>query len=153
LPEALEIPEDQIQDPQYLRNHKVDKGRDGCRVPLPWSIEGASFGFGSGGAHLPQPEFFGELSIDAQSGVAGSPLEIFKKALTLRKDLVTTEELTWHESGHSDLLHFSRPNGWHCLTNFGQEAVSLPSGLELIHSSQPLQGGEIAGATTVWLRG
>ncbi len=152
LPEALEIPEDQIQDPQYLRNHKIDKGRDGCRVPLPWSSDGPSFGFGSGGAHLPQPDFFGEFSVTAESGVENSPLEIFRKALALRKDLITSEELTWHETEESDLLHFSRPNGWHCLTNFGQSPVAMPAGLALIHSSQPILGGEIAGATTVWLR-
>jgi alpha-glucosidase len=153
LPEALEIPEDQIQDPQYLRNHKVDKGRDGCRVPLPWSRSGASLGFGSAGAHLPQPEIFARYSVEAESGVAGSPLEIFRKALALRKDLLTGEELLWHKSGDSELLHFSRPNGWHCLTNFGNREVSLPAELTLIHSSQPLASGQIPGATTAWARG
>ena len=28
----------------------VEKGRDGCRVPLPWTHDGPSFGFGSGSA-------------------------------------------------------------------------------------------------------
>ena len=153
LPEALEIPEDQIQDPQYLRNHKIDKGRDGCRVPLPWSRTGSSFGFGSAGAHLPQPEKFSEYSVEAESGVVGSPLEIFRKALALRKELVAPEELEWLESGDPDLLHFSRPNGWHCLTNFGHSPVAIPSGLTVIHSSQPLAGYELPGATTVWARG
>jgi alpha-glucosidase len=152
LPEAVEIPEDQIQDPQYLRNNKIDKGRDGCRVPLPWTRNGSSFGFGSAGAHLPQPALFAEYSVEAESGVADSPLEIFRKALALRKDLVTTEELSWHETGNPELLHFSRPNGWHCLTNFGQALVALPEGLRTIHSSQPLKDMELPGATTVWMR-
>jgi alpha-glucosidase len=68
--EVLDIPEDQIQDPQYLRNHKVDKGRDGCRVPLPWTNGGPSFGFGTGSAHLPQPNWFAAKSVEALSGVA-----------------------------------------------------------------------------------
>ena len=153
LPEALEIPEDQIQDPQYLRNHKIDKGRDGCRVPLPWTRDGSSFGFGSAGAHLPQPAHFADYSVEAQSGRETSPLEIFRKALALRKDLVTGEEMTWHESKHPEVLHFSRPNGWHCLTNFGQSSVALPAELTTIHSSQPVTGPDLPGATTIWMRG
>ena len=152
LPEALEIPEDQIQDPQYLRNNKFDKGRDGCRVPLPWNKAGTSFGFGTAGAHLPQPANFSEYSVEAESGVADSPLEIFRRALALRKELVTSEELVWHDSDHPDLLHFSRPNGWHCLTNFGHSSAELPAGLKIIHSSAPLTGLELPGATTVWAR-
>jgi len=153
LPEALEIPEDQIQDPQYLRNNKIDKGRDGCRVPLPWSRDGQSFGFGSAGAHLPQPSHFADYSVEAQSGRETSPLEIFRKALALRKDLVTTEEITWHETSSPELLHFSRPNGWHCLTNFGQSPVTLPAELAAIHSSQLMTGPNLPGATTIWMRG
>ena len=152
LPEALEIPEEQIQDPQFLKNNKLDKGRDGCRVPLPWSKSAPSFGFGSGGAHLPQPSNFAEYSVEAESGVAGSPLEIFRTALALRRELVTAEEMIWHETDNPDLLHFSRPNGWHCLTNFGQIEIALPTDLEVIHSSQPLTGRYLPGATTVWLR-
>ncbi|MEY4024265.1 MAG: hypothetical protein RLZ23_1226, partial [Actinomycetota bacterium] len=63
LGEVLDIPESEIQDPQFLRNHKVDKGRDGCRVPLPWTRTGSSFGFGSNGVHLPQPQWFGDKSV------------------------------------------------------------------------------------------
>lgn len=150
--EVLDIPESEIQDPQYLRNHKVDKGRDGCRVPLPWSRTGSSFGFGDGGAHLPQPGWFADKSVEAESGTTGSPLEIFRTALALHKDLVTAEEMQWHETSNPDLLHFSRPNGWHCITNFGSTAVEVPAGLTLIYSSQPLEGNLIPGATTVWLR-
>jgi alpha-glucosidase len=60
LHEVMDIPESEIQDPQYLRNLKADKGRDGCRVPLPWTKTGSSFGFGDGGSHLPQPKHFGD---------------------------------------------------------------------------------------------
>ncbi len=151
LTEVLVIPEDQIQDPQYFRGNKEDNCRDGCRVPLPWTRTGSSFGFGTAGAHLPQPEWFGDFSVEAESGVEGSPLEIFRRALALRKALVTDEELTWHKSGEDSLLHFSRPNGWHCLTNFGDEPVALPTDLEVIHSSTPLEGGLLPGAATVWL--
>jgi alpha-glucosidase len=61
-----EIPDSQRQDPAFFRNKGVEIGRDGCRVPLPWTASGTSFGFGTGGAHLPQPEWFASYSVEAQ---------------------------------------------------------------------------------------
>ena len=165
LHEVLGIPEDQIQDPQYLRNFKVDVGRDGCRVPLPWSSTGPSFGFGDGGSHLPQPQWFGENSIEVESKDPQSPLSIFRRALELRKGLVTDEEMQWHETGDANVLHFSRPNGWHCITNFGRGHFNLIGKGEILHSSGPLaeaglflihgvetSGNDLPPATTVWLK-
>ena len=165
LHEVLGIPEDQIQDPQFLRNHKVDVGRDGCRVPLPWSSSGSSFGFGDGGSHLPQPEWFAKNSVELESADAQSPLSTFRKALELRKGLVAAEEMQWHETGDANVLHFSRPNGWHCITNFGRGHFDLTGKGEILHSSAPLaqagiylihgvesRGNDLPPATTVWLR-
>lgn len=165
LHEVLDIPEDQIQDPQYLRNHKVDKGRDGCRVPLPWTDGGPSFGFGTGSAHLPQPNWFTASSVEVESKDPESPLSIFRKALALRKTLIAEEEMTWHETGDNNVLHFSRPNGWHCITNFGRTFFDISGKGEILHASGPLahpgiylvhgvetNGRELPPATTVWLR-
>ncbi|WP_095676909.1 glycoside hydrolase family 13 protein [Candidatus Planktophila lacus] len=163
--EVMDIPEDQIQDPQYLRNLKADKGRDGCRVPLPWTKSGSSFGFGDGGAHLPQPKNFGDYSIEVESADPSSPLSIFRKALALRKNLITAEEITWHETGDNSVLHFSRPNGLHCITNFGRNYYNFDGIGEVIHASGPLAekgvylvhgiettGNDLPPATTVWVR-
>ena len=165
LHEVLGIPEDQIQDPQYLRNHKVDVGRDGCRVPLPWSSTGSSFGFGGGGSHLPQPQWFAKNSVELESNDPQSPLSTFRKALELRKGLVAAEEMQWHETGDANVLHFSRPNGWHCITNFGRGHFDLTGKGEILHASAPLaqagiylihgvesRGNDLPPATTVWLR-
>ena len=151
LHEVIDIPEDQIQDPQYLRNLKVDKGRDGCRVPLPWTKSGSSFGFGDGGSHLPQPKHFGDYSIEAESADPTSPLSIFRKALALRKTLIAPEEITWHNTGDSNVLHFSRPNGWNCITNFRAQEYTMPKG-EILLSSKPLVNGKIPAGTTVWFK-
>ena len=163
--EVMDIPEDQIQDPQYLRNLKADKGRDGCRVPLPWTKSGSSFGFGDGGAHLPQPKNFGDYSIEVESADPSSPLSIFRKALALRKNLITAEEITWHETGDNSVLHFSRPNGLHCITNFGRNHYNFDGIGEVIHASGPLAekgvylvhgvettGNDLPPATTVWVQ-
>ncbi|MEY4109330.1 MAG: hypothetical protein RJB35_644, partial [Actinomycetota bacterium] len=151
LHEVTDIPESQIQDPQYLRNHKIDKGRDGCRVPLPWTKSGSSFGFGTGGAHLPQPNWFGDYSVEVEERDAHSPLAIYRRALELRKDLQTKEEIKWHKTSDVSVLHFSRPNGWNCITNFRAQEYAMPKG-EILISSKPLVNGKIPAGTTVWFK-
>ena len=151
LQEVGDIPDSERQDPTFFRNKGVEIGRDGCRVPLPWAVEGSSFGFGNGGAHLPQPEWFGRYAVAAEDGVAGSTLEFYRKALKLRRELQTSEELVWHAAAGPDVLHFSRPGGWQTVTNFGDAPVELPAG-EVLLSSAPLDGDLLPGSTTVWLR-
>jgi alpha-glucosidase len=119
-------------------------------VPLPWTREGTSFGFGPDGAHLPQPAGFGELSVEAQDGAPGSTLELYRAALALRHELQAAETLEWLPSP-ADVVHFARPNGWQVVTNFGTTAVPLPDG-EVLLTSEPLDGDLMPGSTTAWLR-
>ncbi|MCP2264585.1 glycoside hydrolase family 13 protein [Promicromonospora thailandica] len=153
LHEVPDLPDEARQDPTFFRSPGVDVGRDGCRVPLPWTREGASFGFGpgSGPADLPQPDWFGELAVEVQEDDAASTLTLYRRALGLRRELQTEEELTWVETGHADVLAFRRPNGWLSVTNFGDAAVDLPDG-EVLLASAPLENGRLPGATTAWLR-
>ena len=149
--EVADIPFDQVQDPVYLRNLKQAKGRDGARVPLPWTRGGTNFGFGGGTPHLPQPEWFVDFSVEAESGTTGSPLEVFRAALKLRRELQCAEEIIWHDTTSEDVLHFSRPNGWNCITNFRASKYPMPAG-EIILASSPLVDGKIAAGTTVWFK-
>ncbi|MBT2594532.1 alpha-amylase family glycosyl hydrolase [Arthrobacter sp. ISL-72] len=151
LQEVTEIPDSERQDPSFFRNKGVEIGRDGCRVPLPWAADGTSYGFGNGDAHLPQPEWFSRYAVEVQDGVEGSTLELYRKALKLRRELQAAEELEWVETGNPEVLHFSRHGGWQSVTNFGTEPVELPAG-EVLLSSAPLEAGKLPGATTVWMR-
>jgi alpha-glucosidase len=152
LQEALRIPAEQMQDPQFLRNPDVGMSRDGCRVPLPWSRTGSSFGFGENGSHLPQPEWFGNSSVEAQDGVKGSTLELYRELLSLRKQLQTTENHTWINHWlQPGVLHFMRNNGWHSVTNFGDKPVKLPKG-ELLATSMPLVDGKLPANATAWVK-
>lgn len=86
LPEVADIPDELREDPSFLRGG--GPGRDGCRVPLPWEQDAPAFGFSpSGKSWLPQPEVFGALAEDAQRGVEGSTLELYRSALHLRREL------------------------------------------------------------------
>ncbi len=151
LQEVAEIPDAERQDPSFFRNKGVEVGRDGCRVPLPWKVEGTSFGFGDGGAHLPQPDWFSKYAVEAQDGTENSTLELYRTALKLRRELQADEELEWVETGNPEVLHFSRPGGWQSVTNFGDTAVELPAGTVLV-SSSPLEDGKLGANSTVWLR-
>ncbi|MET3721035.1 MULTISPECIES: glycoside hydrolase family 13 protein [unclassified Arthrobacter] len=151
LQEVTEIPDAERQDPAFYRNKGVEIGRDGCRVPLPWKVEGTSFGFGEDGAHLPQPDWFSKYAVEAQDGTKDSTLELYRTALTLRRELLAAEELRWLETGNPEVLHFSRPGGWQSVTNFGDTAVDLPAGTVLVGSA-PLEDGKLAANSTVWMR-
>lgn len=150
LQEAGQIPAEDRQDPAFFRTKGEEIGRDGCRVPLPWTPDGPSFGFGPGGAHLPQPAWFSSYAVSAQEADASSTLAFYRQALALRHDLQTAEELTWLDSGHDDMLRFER-RGWCVVSNFSTEPVDLPAG-ELLLSSSPLDDGRLPGEATAWLR-
>ena len=151
LHEVAEIPDGARQDPAFFRGREATVGRDGCRVPIPWTAEGPSFGFGPGRAHLPQPAWFADYAVSVQEEDRGSTLNLYRRALALRRDLRTGEDLEWVETGSEQVLAFRRPNGWLCVTNFGDLTADLPEG-EVLLSSAPLSGGRLSGATTVWLR-
>ncbi|MFP5316255.1 MAG: glycoside hydrolase family 13 protein [Actinomycetes bacterium] len=150
LHEVADIPDADRQDPAFFRNRGVDVGRDGCRVPLPWTKDGESFGFGFGGAHLPQPVWFSDYAVELQEADPDSHLSFYRRTLEVRRELQTEEDFEWIEEPSDHVLHFTRPGGWHSITNFGPTPVELPAGTVLL-SSSPLQNRKLPGDTTVWL--
>ncbi len=51
LPEVLDLPDEAREDPVFARTGGALIGRDGCRVPLPWTAAvAASHGFSASGA-------------------------------------------------------------------------------------------------------
>jgi alpha-glucosidase len=145
-----DIPLDEIQDPQWERNLRVNKGRDGCRVPLPWTSAGSSFGFGTGSSHLPQPSWFANYSVEAESGDALSTLELYRRAVSARKRLISGEDFSWGSIDGAQVIDFDRGNGWRSITNFGAQPVALPSG-EVVVVSSPLVDGKLDTDATAWV--
>jgi alpha-glucosidase len=152
LPEVHDLPEGALEDPVWERSGKTEKGRDGCRVPIPWAAEGPSFGFGSVGCWLPQPPGWGELSVEAQEGDPGSVLALYRRAIEVREEfLVDDEELDWLDAG-DDVIAFRRGSGIVCVINYGSEPVPLPDG-EVIVASRPLADRTLPPDTAVWIEG
>ncbi|SDU97386.1 alpha-glucosidase [Microlunatus sagamiharensis] len=149
LHEVADLPAGALQDPIWLRTQNTKKGRDGARVPLPWTRDGATYGFGSGNAWLPQPAAWSRIAVGEQVGDPTSTLELYRAALHARRALQTEESLAWVETGREDVVHFVRPNGWHCVTNFGTEPYALPSG-EVRVASAPVEDGRLAGESSAW---
>ncbi|MGY1499435.1 glycoside hydrolase family 13 protein [Streptomyces sp. QTS52] len=151
LPEVADLPAEALQDPIWEQSEHTGKGRDGCRVPLPWTTTGPSYGFGAGGAWLPQPPAFASYALEAQDGAEGSTLELYRTALALRRRLLDGEDLTWAAESAPGVLDLTRTDGWRCVTNLSATPVELPPG-EVLLSSAPLdEDGRLGPDTTAWL--
>jgi alpha-glucosidase len=160
LHEVADLPLEALEDPMASRS-TTEKGRDGCRVPLPWAPQGPSYGFGPGGAHLPQPDWFGSYAVSVQDADPDSTLNLYRQALALRSQLFagarserqrveqSNTDFSWVESEPA-VLHFARAGGVRCITNFGTEPIALPAG-EVLLSSAPLDHGRLPADTTVWM--
>ena len=157
LPEVWDLPTEVLDDPVWERSGHTAKGRDGCRVPLPWTPDGPSFGFGDGPGWLPQPELFGPLSAAQQAGDEHSTLLLHRAALRIRSSqLVQDEAFEWVEAPNG-VIAFRRGSGLQSWTNLSGADVSLPTDCSIVLSSNPSQrdGGIdeniIADNSTVWL--
>ena len=151
LHEVVDLPTEVLQDPVWERSGHEEKGRDGCRAPIPWTVDGPSAGFGSDGAWLPQPEGWGLSSVEAQDGVTGSTLEMYRRALRLRcEHMVGDAAMTWVDHGR-DVLAYRRSSGVTCMVNFGPASVDLPGGQVLIASGD-VSDGRLRPDDAVWIR-
>ncbi|WP_203579968.1 glycoside hydrolase family 13 protein [Microbacterium hibisci] len=158
LPEA-ELPREVIQDPMHFRSGGVDPGRDGCRVPLPWSGVRPPYGFGAADGvdtWLPQPADWAPLTAAAQSADPDSMLSLYREALRLRCDLddLRGESLAWLELG-ADVLAFRRGDRTLSITNLGAVPVPLPAHRAVLLSSAAIEDAAGCGIlppdSTVWL--
>jgi alpha-glucosidase len=145
--EVEDIPEHLIQDPMYHRSGGTDPGRDGCRVPLPWSGAEPPFGFSTGQPWLPQPREWKDLTVEAQTGDPHSMLELYRSALRLRPTIGT---LAWLETPPG-VLAFTRAPDFACVVNLSAAPVALPDHDDVLLTSSPLDGTLLPPDTAAWL--
>jgi alpha-glucosidase len=157
LPDVTDLPDEVRQDPSFFRAAGQDGFRDGCRVPIPWSGRTAPYGFGpaeGGPSWLPQPDSWADLSVEAQTGRAGSTLELYRAALALRREhpaLGAGSEVTWLEAPDG-VLAFRRGtagSGFVCVANATSDPVALPRpGRPLLSSAPDPRDAEGPGTAT-----
>jgi len=153
LPEVDDLPDEARQDPIWRRSGSAVRGRDGCRVPLPWSDEGPSLGFGSAGSWLPQPADWANLSVTRQSTDPDSVLSLYRRAIALRRAHLKpgVPSLRWRDASDG-VLALDRGDAFGCVVNFTGADVSLEASADVLLASRALEGGRLPSDTAVWLR-
>lgn len=123
------------QDPVYFRTGGLQKGRDGARVPLPWSSGNPHCGFSTTKPWLPISESWRDLSIETQEGDPASSLNLFRRALSARQELITiTKTIEWIQTEKDHLLAFRRGNYLVLLNTSHSAEVFASQGLLLLAS-------------------
>jgi len=160
LPEAIDLPDEARQDPTFFRTEGERYGRDGCRVPLPWTAEGSAYGFNeTGESWLPMPAEWGGYARAAQAGDPASTLSMYRALLAARREeKLAHADLVWDESQPEGVLAFT-VGGVTVLANTSTVPVPLPEDAEVIVSSDAALPAGVTGSvtelpadTTVWLR-
>lgn len=153
LPEVEDLPAEVLQDPVFHRSGGTIRGRDGCRVPLPWSGDAQPFGFSPPEVTpwLPQPAAWVNLTVDAQNGDPDSMLTLYRRLLALRRQNVDLQQpgLTWIDSPDT-VLHFRRGSGFECILNLGTTPVELTHAPILI-STPGTSERELPADAAAWL--
>jgi alpha-glucosidase len=157
LPEVVELPDGARQDPIWVRSGGSDPGRDGSRVPLPWTEDGPTFGFSSRAARsqpwLPQPAFFADYAVSRQVADPGSTLWLYRDALRLRRELLegAPEELEWLPTGRDDDVLAYRRGALTVVCVFEAEQYTAPDAWgALVLASGDANGHTVQGTATAW---
>ncbi|TMQ90559.1 glycoside hydrolase family 13 protein [Actinomadura soli] len=152
LPEVTDLPDEARQDPIWTRTNGRRAGRDGCRVPLPWSGIAEPYGFSPDGVRpwLPMPDGWASMTVEAQASDPSSMLAFYREALALRRRLRDDlpEDMEWLDS--PDTAVFFRRGPLTCAVNCGESPIRLPPGRPLL-TSTPLYGDLLPGNTAAWL--
>ena len=154
LPEVTDLPARALGDPIVAGTGRPEAGRDGCRVPLPWSGALPPFGFSDAAAEklwLPQPDWFAAHSVQLLRSDGDSIWHLYRDALQLRRGLAPLRgtSLRWLQVG-AETLVFGRQGGFVCAVNFSDAPVPAPVAGAPLLSSQPCDDGKLAANTTAW---
>ncbi len=157
LGDVEDLPDDALRDPYWEQSGRTSRGRDGCRVPIPWSGEEPPFGFspdgGSAPPWLPQPASWRALTVEAQTREVTSTLALYRRALELRRahPALGDGSLRWLDAP-AGALAFARDPGFVCMVNMSATPVAAPDHARSLLSSGPLTAdGRVPTDTAVWL--
>ena len=113
LPQA-DVPDEYRRDPAFFRQPSESeyKGRDGCRVPIPWDADLPNAGFTNSEPWLPMPEGWANYSASIQNDDPNSMLNYYRNMIQRRR------EENWMKSGvigdvetSSGILSFDKTSG------------------------------------------
>ncbi len=157
LPNVDDLPESALADPIWERSRHTIRGRDGCRVPMPWSGDQPPFGFStSASTWLPMPEAWAAFTVKAQAADDASMLSLYRTALRLRREhrALGRGELRWGEGSSKSVLALdviSPGETVRVVVNFGRSPVLLPGGACLL-ASAPVEHRRLPAEAAAWVR-
>jgi alpha-glucosidase len=154
--EVLDLPDEALRDPIWERSGHTRRGRDGARVPMPWTATDPSFGFGpSGGAQpwLPQPAGWAGMAVERQAGDPRSMLELYRAALRIRREHpgLGSGPMRWRDAPKG-VLSIEREGGFLLVANVEGASLELPTHRDVLLASGPLEGGRLPSNSAVWLQ-
>lgn len=149
--EVEDLADEHIHDPVWESSGQRIRGRDGCRVPIPWSGAEPPFGFTSGTPWLPQPAAWRDYTAEAQAQQPDSMLAYYRAALAARRTLAAdmAPTVTWL-GGPDGVLAFSRGN-FACTVNLSDRPV--PAVGPVLLGSAPVVDGVVPPEVAVWTSG
>jgi alpha-glucosidase len=165
LPEVTDLPEHVLTDPMFHRTGGARRGRDGCRVPLPWDSARDAWGFspertttgttgtvGTAATWLPQPDWFGYHAVDRQVESGESMLHLYREAIALRHRVpdLSTGEFRWLPT-EPGVLAFTRGDGFACVVNCSSEPVLMPVNGHVLHASDAEVAEKLPPDSAAWL--
>ncbi len=152
LPNVDDLPDDALRDPVWERSGHTRRGRDGCRVPIPWEGRQPPFGFTSAEqSWLPVPPQWAGLTVESQLERLDSMVSLCRMAIELRgvRPEFAGTGLEWYGSP-AGCLAFRRAGGLTCVLNTSPVPTPLPPG-DVLLSSVPIEGAALPPDTAVWL--
>jgi len=148
----VELPDEVLQDPVWERSGRTERGRDACRVPMPWESGEPGYGFSEGEPWLPMPPEYGRLTAADQLEDTQSTLSLVRRAIELRKTHpgFAGGELEWFGAPEGCLAFRRAGSTLVCALNTSAKAVPLPPG-DVLLASGPLEGALLPPDTAAWL--
>jgi alpha-glucosidase len=151
----VDLPDWALQDPVWRRSGRTHRGRDGCRVPLPWEGSTPPYGFSATpGTWLPMPGDWTDWTVEAQLEDPSSTLSLYRQAVELRQrhTAFTGTGVEWYGAPPGCFAFRRKGGGLVCALNASGRPVSLPAGQLLLASGPlPLSGDAMPPDTAVWL--
>lgn len=157
LPYVADLPVESLRDPVHRRSGGTIRGRDGSRVPMPWSGDRPPFGFSTNDdTWFPMPADWADLTVAAEEADPGSTLHLLRAALRLRRAQGAPEAaLAWRASDPA-VLDFERLDRHgapvRCVLNLSGAPVPIDDGWEVTLSSIQLLAATLPHDATAWLR-
>jgi alpha-glucosidase len=123
----VEIPFEQLRDPEAIANWPLIQSRDGARTPMPWQKDGLNAGFSDATPWLPLGEDHPDKAVDVQERDPNSLLILTRQLLALRQtqDALLIGSLKVIEAASSSLVFERVHDGQHLICAFNFSDVPL----------------------------